>query len=402
MKKFLHKLRLQSGKTFQKQRVLPLKKILCGLLPTAILLAGFPSQLHAQVTPDASFTITTNNAATYFKSYPNSTVSTDQGMGSASGDFYVSLGSTPTGAQANYIDVTATSGTIDSISYFVTGNSSSAKTVQPAVLGWATSAYSNTAADYSFTGPSASVTKGLANAVWLSYDMSGKGVKEVRFYRAVKGVAVTSPAIATGTTQGGAQTTQFYGINVYINSNPTPVTFTSIQAQSQRNGTVNVSWKVASEIGIKQYEVESSTDGNSFTGVGTVTANGGAGTYSLTGLSAVVGNNYYRVKGIGIAGGEGYSSVAPVNIVASSVSGITVYPSPVSGNHINIVFNNLAAGVYVARLLNVTGQEVATAQLSYNTGSLQGIDIPANIISGTYTVEVIKGNTSYTTTVVIN
>ena len=406
MKKMLQKSTLPFGKLLKEQLVLPAQKKLIGLFTITIAFIGFSTQVQAQATPDASFTITTNAVATYFKSYPNSSVSTDQGISSAGSDFYVSLGSTPSNAAADYIDVTATAGnTIDSITYLVTDNSSTARLVTPAVIAWATSAYSNTAADFSFTGPSATVSKGLANAVWLSYDMHGDGVNEVRFYRAVKGVAVTSPAIATGTTQGGAQTVQFYGIKVYITPTTTPVTFTGITAQQQSNGTVTVAWKVASETAIKQYEVQSSADGINFADAGTVTAKavGGTASYSLSGVSAVAGTNYYRVKSIGDANGVGYSSMVPVIVGASSISGITVYPNPVTGNHINIRFNNLAAGVYTARLLNMSGQEISVAQLNYTVGGLPGIDIPATVISGTYKLEVSNTNTNatYTTSVVI-
>lgn len=180
----------------------------------AIMLMLF-SLLPVVNAQDASFTIASTVAADYFKAYPFSTVSSPLSIASSSGDMYVSLGSTPSNAGSNYIDVTTTLGTIDSISFFVTGNGAN-KTITPAILAWS-GVYSSTAADYAFTNNTATyVNKGIAYATWMSYDMSGKNIKQARIYRAVKGVTVTDPAISSTQTIGAAQTVQFYGIKVYI------------------------------------------------------------------------------------------------------------------------------------------------------------------------------------------
>jgi hypothetical protein len=43
-----------------------------------------------------------------------------------------------------------------------------------------------------------------------------------------------------------------------------PVTFTSIKAYRQ-DKNIDVEWRVDNEVNMKQYEVEKSTDGNTFT-----------------------------------------------------------------------------------------------------------------------------------------
>lgn len=63
-----------------------------------------------------------------------------------------------------------------------------------------------------------------------------------------------------------------------------PVTLTSLKAYLQGNG-INVAWKVESERNIKEYEVEKSLDGNTFSSItiNSATANGGhAASYEIT------------------------------------------------------------------------------------------------------------------------
>ncbi len=191
---------------------------------------------------------------------------------------------------------------------------------------------------------------------------------------------------------------------VFSASSALPVTFTGINAQQQSNGSVTVSWKVASATGISQYAVEYSTDGTHFNTVGTVSSKGdGSAAYSFAGANAAAGTNYYRVEAVGAAGNS-YSSIANLSANASSVAGITVYPNPVSDGHVNIRFNNLAAGVYTAKLLNIGGQEISEASLT-NGGSnaSAGMDIPSSLAAGTYKLEVLKADgTIYTTEVIIN
>jgi hypothetical protein len=187
-------------------------------------------------------------------------------------------------------------------------------------------------------------------------------------------------------------------------STPVPVTFTGINAKQQSNGSVTVSWKVASATGIKQYSVQYSTDGTNFNTIGTVAAKGnGPASYSFTNASATTGVNYYRVEGIGEAGDITYSSIANLLAGTSSASGIKVYPNPVTGNQINVQFNNLMAGVYTARLLNTDGQEISIATINYGgSDNPQAINIPSTLAAGSYKLEVsMTGKTVYTSSVII-
>ncbi len=186
------------------------------LLATAMLLLGM-GQMNAQ---DVSFEITTNTIGDYFKTYSvgsaTVTVASPQGMSSSSGDYFVTESTTPSNAGANYIEVKVTGGVLANVEYLITGNGSG-KVMRPAVLGWE-GTVSTTSADFVADQLSQIVSnKGKANALWFTYDLTSKDLTTVRFYRAVKGVAVG--AYDTKTTIGGQETVQFYGLRVTLKAN---------------------------------------------------------------------------------------------------------------------------------------------------------------------------------------
>lgn len=82
---------------------------------------------------------------------------------------------------------------------------------------------------------------------------------------------------------------------------------------SKRKDEVVVNWKIAQEIGIEQYEVESSFDGEHFRGIGIVEAENSS-RYQLTDANYVNGINYYRLKMTNTNGEEKYSSIRSVNM----------------------------------------------------------------------------------------
>jgi uncharacterized repeat protein (TIGR02543 family) len=153
----------------------------------------------------------------YFKNYTvdskTVTVSTPLSISSSSGDYFVSLSSTPSNNASNYIELSVSGATIKTVSVKITGNGAD-KTCQPALLGWEGDVESNTTADYVLVPASVAVSaKGVSNAVWHQFDVHGNDLTKVRIYRAVKG---TSVAGAAAQTYGNAQSLQFYGIRVEL------------------------------------------------------------------------------------------------------------------------------------------------------------------------------------------
>ena len=107
-----------------------------------------------------------------------------------------------------------------------------------------------------------------------------------------------------------------------------PVNFVGFSAKKTVGGT-ELTWKVGGEENVNRYEVERSTDGRSFTTIGTV-ASSKIDTYSFvdpTTASTV----YYRVKNVDNDGKFKYSSVARITNGKLEIV-LKAFPQPVMNN----------------------------------------------------------------------
>ncbi len=177
-----------------------------------------------------------------------------------------------------------------------------------------------------------------------------------------------------------------------------PVSFTNIKA-SQQNKDIAVEWMVANQLNMQKYDVEKSTDGRNFTKVATQMAtgiNGTSATYNWLDVQAVSGNNFYRVRGIGIAGDSKYSPIVKVTMGMAN-AGIVVFPNPVVNRHMALLFTDMAKGIYQIKLVNNLGQTLMTGQINHSGGSAtQSLAIDKGITKGYYHVYIIKPDSEKT------
>ncbi|MFT3678869.1 MAG: fibronectin type III domain-containing protein [Ferruginibacter sp.] len=172
--------------------------------------------------------------------------------------------------------------------------------------------------------------------------------------------------------------------------NPLPVFFSTVSATATQSGAVAIEWNVRAENRIQQYQIEYSNDGINFVGIGNVQAKGNAAeiTYSFETARVTGGNNYYRIKSVGISGEEKYSNIAPV-FVGNRAPGFAVYPNPVKNGHINLQLKNQPGGVYIIRLMNTEGQVLLSRKAIHAGGSRAEIlNLPPAISKGTYHLEI--------------
>jgi hypothetical protein len=187
-----------------------------------------------------------------------------------------------------------------------------------------------------------------------------------------------------------------------ITTGALPVTFKSIKATKQA-GNVAVEWTVENESNIKSYEVERSADGINFVTVNTRTTKGtsSAADYQFIDKNAVNGNNYYRVQSRDNDGKSGYSKIVLIKI-ENTVSGIRIYPNPVTNNIIGIEFKNMVAGSYKARLLSSVGQTMHSQQIIHTAAADKEYIQPATTLApGIYQLEMVAPNNSINTVNVI-
>jgi hypothetical protein len=191
-------------------------------------------------------------------------------------------------------------------------------------------------------------------------------------------------------------------LEVYLNSlatnaNVLPLSLLNFSATvvSDNVPKATLIWSTASEINVKQFEVEKSVDGTSFTFVGLVKANNNSTTndYSFTDVITSNGVVYYRLKIVNNDGSFRYSSVTAVRSGASNH--LSVFPNPVT-SQLSISHAKASANAQV-KILSIDGKTLMIKKLIANT-TQTAIDVSV-LIAGTYfavlTNGVEKGSISF-------
>jgi hypothetical protein len=183
-----------------------------------------------------------------------------------------------------------------------------------------------------------------------------------------------------------------------------PVTFTSVKAFSQ-GSNINVEWKVDNESNIKQYVVEKSSDGNSFSSIAVTPAtanNSGSATYGVIDTQPVEGYNYYRVKSIDSKDAIATSNIVKVLIIKGNHQ-ITAYPNPIINSTINLELNDQPSGQYIIKLFNKSGQTIFTRNVQHTQGnSIETLKLGNYAPKGIYQLEVISPDGTLTNINIIN
>ena len=181
--------------------------------------------------------------------------------------------------------------------------------------------------------------------------------------------------------------TRFY--IVFQGTGVLPVTFTSIKAVRQ-NDKIRVDWTVDNQVNISKYNVERSSDGTHFSSIGVQTANNDiTGTYSFIDASPLNGDNFYRIKSIGIDGKISYSAIVKVRTEVGEQK-LSVTPNPIIGEDINVTMENIAAGVYSVRIISTNGATILSKEIKHGGGSqVHTINIPG-LAPGIYYLELTQ------------
>ncbi|MBN9349229.1 MAG: Ig-like domain repeat protein [Chitinophagaceae bacterium] len=178
-----------------------------------------------------------------------------------------------------------------------------------------------------------------------------------------------------------------------------PVTFVKVEAVNE-GPQVNVKWKVANEINLSKYVVMKSTDGNNFTDLTDVPANGGTDYFALD-KNPVSGYNYYRIRSVDRDGAQAYSEIAKV-WMGNNKPLLSVFPNPVVNGIVNLRFENMPSGKYLIRLLNPSGQVILNNSLNFAGGNYNE-KIPWNyqMAHGSYQLEITRPDGSVKTIIVM-
>lgn len=124
------------------------------------------------------------------------------------------------------------------------------------------------------------------------------------------------------------------------------------------------------------YEIEVSSDGHNFSGVGSVQKNSTTDNDLYKYLYAVGAGNrgvyFFRIKQIWSNGYTRYSEVKSMALEKSTLPGYTIYPNPSSGI-VGIKFDNILSGKILVLISNAQGQTVTRREIEVSGPSYRQI-----------------------------
>jgi hypothetical protein len=155
--------------------------------------------------------------------------------------------------------------------------------------------------------------------------------------------------------------------------------------------TVVLQWTAAFEVNTDYYQVERSANGIDFTALGKINSTNGQGNkkYQYTDLSALAGNNYYRLKTVDRNLVSEYSQV--IRVVCQQTGTTYFYPTVLSGGDIT-----LKTGVAVSHanlvLYDMTGRQAAVIRIPGSLGAGQSVPLRVgNLSKGMYILVLRSG-----------
>ena len=182
-----------------------------------------------------------------------------------------------------------------------------------------------------------------------------------------------------------------YSLSNSVTQGNLPVTFLNFDGKLIDN-KAQLTWSTATEINNKGFEVEKSSDGQSFAGIGFVRGNGTSSlvnNYKFTDIKVLSGSNYYRLKQVDIDGNFNYSSTIRLDFKNFDWA---IFGNPISSNswiQLQVAkTSNIAFQVYT-----IDGRLVKT--INKGTVSEGTYSVPLNLgnaASGIYIVKLVSDN----------
>ena len=180
---------------------------------------------------------------------------------------------------------------------------------------------------------------------------------------------------------------------------PLPVNFVSFTAQPSGDN-VDLNWVVGDNSQASSYEINQSTDGVHFTGIGEVANEVDRQAYSFVQMGAGPGQHYYQVLETDMDGKTTYSNIVSVTIAAGDFS-VAVLNNPAAGNtDAQLQINATKPGVALIELWSVSGARISTQQQAIGVG-VNTVSIPVSKLpSGNYVVKVQVNNNRHVSQVI--
>ncbi len=175
---------------------------------------------------------------------------------------------------------------------------------------------------------------------------------------------------------------------------PAPVTLTAFSARHKGAG-VSIDWTTSQELNNNYFQVERSSDGSSnWSVIATVIGAGNSqvvrnyNSYDATPLSGV---NYYRLKQVDNDGKFTYSNTVAVKMDLQKM-GVSVLTNPFY-NTLSVNFESSTSQMVTARLVDITGKQLAVERWSLENGSTKKEFSSVNGLQhGMYILSIVNKN----------
>ncbi len=186
-----------------------------------------------------------------------------------------------------------------------------------------------------------------------------------------------------------------YSLSNSVTQGNLPVTFLNFDGKLIDN-EAQLTWRTATEINNRGFQIQKSSDGHTFNDIGFVTGAGTSSiinTYNYTDAKVLSGFNYYRLKQIDFDGHFSYSTIIKLDYSKFNWS---IMGNPASEQSwVQLQLNNVAN--VSMQILSVNGYIVQ----SINKGSMERgtYSIPLNLAkeaNGIYIVKLLVNNNQYT------
>jgi uncharacterized repeat protein (TIGR01451 family) len=148
----------------------------------------------------------------------------------------------------------------------------------------------------------------------------------------------------------------FGGFIVQTNFYPLPVTWVSFNAE-QVNEKILLKWQTATEANTSHFIIEHSTDGNSFSPLGTVAAAGNSNnllSYDFIHQQPQPGENFYRLQQVDLDGRSHNSAVRKI-VLGTISTGFVIRTNPVSNARLVVQFEKAGTAI----ICNSHGQVIS-------------------------------------------
>lgn len=165
-----------------------------------------------------------------------------------------------------------------------------------------------------------------------------------------------------------------------------PVTWKSVNAKVV-NKDVVINWSVENNASGKNYEIEHSVDGASFTTAGVVNNDVNVKSYSFTHANVAGGQHFYRIHQVDVDGKATYSKIVEVALKAPDFV-IGVLSNPVSNGYAEVNVNAAKAANATIELWSLNGTRITVLQQAINAGINRVKVAMDNIASGNYLIKV--------------